>query len=445
MTARELQDVRRRELGLVGLRTVLVVYAFAQVWAALRDADEPSYVTPLSVTLAIGLAIGNVAIASGAIRARRIDHLRAIGAAAFLLDAAVILGLLWTTTVWVIGFLLPLEGAARYGLAGAILGAAAFAGSEALREQYLPERFPPYRFDQSALAYRAGMAFVVAVVAGGFARSLRRETRRANERADEAERLARREADARERLEELDVMKTDFIAITSHELRTPLSSIRGFVDTLRRRRHSLPDEQIDEFLAIVQLQGERLARLVEDLLTVSRLEAGVLTLSPQTTDVGELLHDVVRGLGDDAKRIDWHAEPEIAPIVVDPQRLAQILTNLLTNALKFSPATRRIVVRAEPTPARGVTFSVTDHGGGIAPDQIDRIFERFHQAQHVQRREAEGVGLGLYITKELIERMEGEVRVTSVVGEGSTFRVTLPGAPSDAPAHREPSRSAPRG
>jgi signal transduction histidine kinase len=463
MTGRELQEVRRRELGLVGLRTLLIVYACAQVWAAMRDAGEPRYVTPLSITLAIGLAVGNVAIASGAIRARRVEHLRAIGAAAYLLDAAVILGLLWTTTaypsdpVWVIGFLLPLEGAARYGLVGALLGAAAFAGSEALREQYLPERFPPYTFDGSALAYRIGMAFVVAIVAGGFARSLRRETRRANERADEAERLARREALARERLEELDVMKTDFIAITSHELRTPLSSIRGFVDTLRRRRHSLPDEQIDEFLAIVQLQGERLARLVEDLLTVSRLEAGVLTLSPQTTDVGSLLHDVVRGLGDDAKRIDWHAEPDMRPIVVDPQRLSQVLTNLLTNALKFSPATRRIVVRADPTPFGGVAITVADQGGGIPPDQIDRIFERFHQAQHVQRREAEGVGLGLYITKELAERMGGEIHVTSVVGEGSTFRVTLPAAPSGPAVQRDdaaeagatappvPSRAAPRG
>lgn len=451
MTGRELQEERRRELWLVFLRTLLVAFAGAQVWAAVRDTHEPEYVTPLAVTLAIGAAVGNVAIASGTIRATQLRHMHAIGAVAFGLDTAVILGILWATTaspsdpVWVVGFLLPLEGAARYGLPGALVGAAAFAGSEGLREQYLPERFPPYVFDASALAYRTVMAAVVGIVAGGLARSLGRESRRANERADEAERLAKREADARARLEELDVMKTDFIAITSHELRTPLSSIRGFVDALRRRRHALPDEQVDEFLAIVQLQGDRLARLVEDLLTVSRLEAGVLTLSPESTDVAELLHDVIRALGDDAKRIDWHPSPDIPPIVVDPQRLAQVLTNLLTNALKFSPPSRRIVVRADPTPAAGVSFSVTDGGGGIPPDQIDRIFERFHQAQQVQRREAEGVGLGLYITKELVERMDGEVRVSSVVGEGATFTVTLPAAPVGAPAPPAPSPAVPRG
>ncbi|HEX6130506.1 MAG TPA: ATP-binding protein, partial [Actinomycetota bacterium] len=400
MPERELQDARRRELGLVGLRTLVVAYACVQAWAALREGGEPPYVEPLSIALALSLAVGNVAIASGAIRSRRVEHLRAVGAVAFVLDCVVVLGLLWTTTarpsdpVWVIGYLLPLEGAARYGLAGALVGATVFGGSEVLRERYLPERFPPYAFDGSALAYRVAMGVLVGVVAGGFARSLRRETRRANERAQEAERLARREADARARLEELDVMKTDFIAITSHELRTPISSIRGFVDTLRRRRHQLPESQIDEFLAIVHLQGDRLARLVEDLLTVSRLEAGVLTLTPERIDVTALLHETVAALGDDAGRIDWHADPDIGALVVDGQRLAQVLTNLLTNALKFSPPTRRIVVRARPLPRGSVTFTVEDQGGGIPPEQLDRIFERFHQAQKVQRREAEGVGLG---------------------------------------------------
>jgi signal transduction histidine kinase len=445
VTGRELQGVRRRELGLVGLRWLLVIYAAVQAWAALQETTEPEYVEPLAITLAVGLAVGNLAVASGTLRATRMDQLRAIGVAAFLLDCAVILGLLWTTTlepsdpVWVIGYLLPLEGAARYGLSGALVGAAVFGGSEALREQYLPQRFPPYAFDGSALAYRIGMGFVVAVVAGGFARSLRRETRRANERAEVAEALARSEADARARLEELDVMKTDFIAITSHELRTPISSIRGFVDTLRRRRHTLPESQIDEFLAIVHLQGDRLARLVEDLLTVSRLEAGVLTLSPEPTEVHTLLHEVVAGLGDDATRVDWHAEPEPGTIQVDPQRLGQVLTNLLTNALKFSPAHRRVVVRARPAPHDRLTFTVVDHGGGIPPEQLDRIFERFHQAQDVQRRQAEGVGLGLYITKELVEQMGGEVHVSSTVGAGTTFTVTIPRVPPDpipAPALR---------
>ena len=453
-SARALQAPRRRELALVGLRWLLVAYAGVQAWSAWRDAAQPDFVRPLALTLVIGLAVGNLAVASGALRARHLDQLRAIGVAAFLLDTSVVLGLLWTTTaapsdpVWAIGYLLPLEGAARYGLSGALVGATMFGVSEGLREQYLPERFPPYVFDGSALAYRVAMAFVVAVVAGGFARSLRRETRRANERAEVAEQLARREADARARLEELDVMKTDFIAITSHELRTPLSSIRGFVDTLRRRRHSLPEDQIDEFLAIVQLQGDRLARLVEDLLTVSRLEAGVLTLAPERIDLHAWLHDVVTGLGDDASRVDWHAEPQPHEMTVDPQRLAQVLTNLLTNAFKYSPAHQRVVLRVAPAHGDRVAFTVTDRGGGIPPEQLDRIFERFHQAQDVQRRGAEGAGLGLYIAKQLLDRMQGSVRVTSTVGEGSTFTVTVPRVPRHPegdPASAPPSTAARRG
>jgi signal transduction histidine kinase len=440
VTDRSFQAARRRELGLVGLRWVLAAFAAWQGWAAAREEALPHFVRPIAIAIAIGLVVANVAITSAALRASKLDDLAPIGAAAFALDCAAVLGLLWATTaspsdpVWVLGYLLPLEGAARYGIVGAVAAAGLFGGSEFLRERYLPERYPAYAFDASALAYRVAMAAVVAVVAGAYARSLRRETRRANARAEEAEELARREAAARARLEELDVMKTDFIAITSHELRTPIASIRGFVDTLRRRRHQLPEEQIDEFLAIVHIQGERLARLVEDLLTVSRLEAGVLALNPEPVGVTELLGEVVAGLGPEAGRVDWHVEPEADELVVDPQRLAQVLTNLLTNALKFSPPTRRVVVRADRRPSGLVRFEVIDQGRGIPPDQLDRIFERFHQAQDVQRRDAEGAGLGLYIAKELVERMGGEIRVRSTVGEGSTFTVTVPGAPADLPA-----------
>jgi signal transduction histidine kinase len=445
MTARELATARRRELGLAALRWLVVAFGAFQTSLAIRGQGEPEYVLPMAFALMLGLAIGNVAITSAALRARELSHLGAIGAAAFVLDTAVVLGLLWSSTAspsdpqWVIGYLVALEGAARYGLTGALVGATLFTGSEVLREHYLPERFTGYVFDGSGLAYRVGMGFAVAIVSGAFARSLRRETRRANERAEAAESLARSEAAARTQLEELDVMKTDFIAITSHELRTPLASIRGFVDTLRRRRHLLRDEEIQEFLAIIQVQADRLSRLVEDLLVVSRLEAGVLTLQPDRTLLASLLSNAVRGLGDTASRIDVREEPELPDeIEVDEQRLTQVLTNLLTNAVKFSPPVARIVLRVGPAARDSVSFAVTDKGPGIPPDEVERIFDRFHQVGSATNRPAEGAGLGLYITKQLVEMMGGVITVASVVGEGSTFRVTIPAAPADSPAPARP-------
>lgn len=441
MSVRELAAARRRELGLAGLRWLVVGFGAFQTYLAIGDHDEPEYVLPMAVALTVGLAIGNLAVTSAALRARDLRQLRAIGVAAYLLDTAVILGLLWSSTVtpadpqWVIGYLVPLEGAARYGLPGALVGALLFAGSEVVRERNLPNLFSGSSYDASALAYRVGMGFVVAVVAGAFSRSLRRETARANERAEAAEDLARREAEARAQLEKLDVMKTDFIAITSHELRTPLSSIRGFVDTLRRRRDLLTETEVEEFLAIIQVQSDRLSRLVEDLLVVSRIEAGVLTLQPGPTELAPFLHDVVRGLGDSEGRVDVREEPELPDeIEVDAQRLTQILTNLLTNAVKFSPSYARVVLEVSPAARNAISFAVSDKGPGLPPAEIGRIFDRFHQVGSAKNRPAEGAGLGLYITKQLVDMMRGTITVASIQGEGTTFRVTIPRVPKGAPA-----------
>jgi signal transduction histidine kinase len=222
-------------------------------------------------------------------------------------------------------------------------------------------------------------------------------------------------------------MKTDFVAITSHELRTPLSAIRGFVDMLRRRGEELTQEQSEEFLGIIALQTERLIKLVEDLLVVSRIEAGKLSFAPTEIDVDAILDQVIDGIGASGSRIHRAIAPTVPPtLVVDPQRLTQVLTNLLSNALKFSPEGSPVDV-AVTAPAEGtVSFSITDRGPGVAPEERVRIFDRFHQIEPANNRNAEGFGLGLYITKQLVEAMGGWIRVRSEIGEGSTFSVTLP-------------------
>jgi signal transduction histidine kinase len=257
----------------------------------------------------------------------------------------------------------------------------------------------------------------------------------------EATRLRAEQAAIVERLTELDAMKTDFVAITSHELRTPLAGIRGFVEMLVRRADELTPAQRDEFLEIVLTQTDRLIRIVDDLLVVSRIEGDALVLEPVEVDVRALLASVVTALGDDGARVVLDAGVD-APdaVVLDPNRLIQILTNLVHNALKFSPDDQPVRIRWS-APAEGtVEFEVIDRGQGIPEAEQSLIFERFRQRGD-HRAHSEGFGLGLYITKMLTEAMGGWLDVASAAGEGATFRVTLP-ASRPLPTPARPSAAA---
>jgi signal transduction histidine kinase len=260
----------------------------------------------------------------------------------------------------------------------------------------------------------------------------------------ESARLRADQAATVQRLRELDEMKSDFVAITSHELRTPLSGIRGFVDMLRRRGSDLTIDQRDEYLSIVLTQTDRLIRLVEDLLVVSRVEAGKLSLEPTEVEVRQLLEHVTNGLGEAAASVRIEEGTE-APVrmVADPNRLIQVLTNLVHNAVKFSPAGATVALRWRTSAEGTVSFDVVDPGPGIPESEVGRIFERFHQRES-SLTHTEGFGLGLYIAKLLTEAMGGWIDVSSAVGEGSTFTITLPSARTlpaparpSAPAHAD--------
>ncbi len=249
-------------------------------------------------------------------------------------------------------------------------------------------------------------------------------------------RLLSQQRETMRRLQELDQMKSDFVAITSHELRTPITAIRGFVKTLLRNQDRLTTDQIANFMTIIDRQSSRLARLVEDLLFVSRIEAGTIRLSMERVDVEAFLHETVESVGPDRRpRVTLRVQPGTPPVVIDPQRVDQILRNLVENALKFSPPEAPVIIAAT---VRGniLELAVIDHGVGIAPEDLPNIFDRFHQAGPVLTREAEGAGLGLYITKRLVEAMGGTITVESRPGEGSTFRVRVPkdGVPGEVEA-----------
>lgn len=235
--------------------------------------------------------------------------------------------------------------------------------------------------------------------------------------------LAEREETVR-RLQELDRMRSEFVAITSHELRTPITSIRGFARTLAERLDEIPRKEATEFLAVIDAQSERLARLVNDLLVVSRIEARRLELRVREVEVGPFLEHVAASF-DSKGRIELRLPERPTSARFDPDRVEQVLHNLLDNAVKFSPAGVPVVLAVSDS-LEVLEFSVADRGSGIPPEEIPRIFERFHQVGEVLTREQRGVGLGLYISKRIVDEMGGEIRVVSELGEGTTLRVRLP-------------------
>lgn len=237
--------------------------------------------------------------------------------------------------------------------------------------------------------------------------------------------------------EQLDRVQSDFVSTVSHELRTPLTSIKGFVDTLLRSRGQLPEDQQIRFLRIIKNQADRLTRLVEDILIVSKIQSGQLRNAPQRLDLADVIDRVLENLSQKTAyhQLDLNLHEELPPVWADQDRLEQILTNLVDNALKYSPKNTIVALKAwiDPKIPGKLSISIVDQGIGIPEAFLEQIFNRFNRLDTPLTREREGTGLGLYITKSLVESLGGQIAVESKEGLGSTFTVCLPTAPDILP------------
>jgi signal transduction histidine kinase/DNA-binding response OmpR family regulator len=232
-----------------------------------------------------------------------------------------------------------------------------------------------------------------------------------------------------ERTKELDRLKSEFVAVVSHEVRTPLTSIKGSLELLGDERfHKLPAPQ-KELLSICQANTERLINLINDILDYSKLESSKLSLNIETVDVGRVLTEAVeniRNLGaQKGIEIELRVDSSTGRIEADPMRVGQIATNLIGNAIKFSPEQSRIEVFASGDEGK-ITISVKDYGRGIAPRDMSRLFQRFAQLDSSTTRKAGGTGLGLVISKGIVEQHGGTIWVESALNEGSTFSFSMP-------------------
>lgn len=249
-----------------------------------------------------------------------------------------------------------------------------------------------------------------------------------------------------QRLEELDRLKSDFVASVSHELKTPLTAIIGAAKTVSRGAGMDPDERAI-FLEMIQRQGSRLLRLVEDVLTAARIESGGPRRRREKVDlrsVGELVvTDLSHTRQGEGRTITLETVPERPEAWGDLTSIQQILSNLVENACKYSSPGEPVEIRIVESPIETV-IEVADRGPGIDPKHLQTIFERFRQADSSATRHVGGFGLGLYIVKNLVEEHRGAVEVESSAGKGTVFRVRLPRGPSErdtAPALGEEIRA----
>ncbi len=238
---------------------------------------------------------------------------------------------------------------------------------------------------------------------------------------------------------EMEKTKAQFFSMVSHELRTPLQTISGYLDlTLAGMAGDLSDEQSD-FLRRARASSEHLTSLVDDLLLISRRDAGQFTLHRSLTDLAALIHEVVDELELVAEDAGVHLHAEVPASLphayIDGQRITQVLRNLITNAVKFTPEGGEVTVAAAVAGDQ-IVLRVRDTGIGISPEHLDHIFERFYQVSGAASSgRYQGQGLGLAIVRIIVESHGGSVQVESDPGQGSTFTVSLPSTrPEDSHA-----------
>jgi PAS domain S-box-containing protein len=230
-----------------------------------------------------------------------------------------------------------------------------------------------------------------------------------------------------------DRLKADFIATISHELRTPLTPIKGYAQLLRTKGDAMSPERRYAALDLIAERADHMGRLVEDLLMASRASGSLgskLATTPAQHDLRDVVQDAASTFPELAGRLVLELTDDMVPVYCDEVRTVQILSNLLSNAVKYSAPDSPITLRQCPTDFGDthVRIQVVDHGFGIAEDDLDRVFQRFYRVEDAMTMRTSGSGLGLYIARELAAVMGGDLYVTSTLGVGSTFTLTLPRA-----------------
>jgi signal transduction histidine kinase len=401
-----LDEMRRSEQTMVVVRWVGVAFAVIQVLG--YEQPYPPGVERLALLLTAVLAVANLIISGLTFRNLTLPQARTLSVTALAIDIAVISGFVWlfafdqVSALWAILFILPLEGAIRFGLSGALWAWAAGAVMYVARELWGSQEYG-YPFLWNSVTFRMGIGLLIALVAGFMARNLNRQREHLSGTLAEVRRI--------------DLLRSRLVATLAHDVRNPLTTITGTFSTLRRHSDKLAPETRQEMIQSAEHQAERLERLSTELLDLARLESGRLDLHLRDTAVRDVVN---RGLSyaDPDQRFEVRI-PDDLVIRADPERLEQIVVNLATNALRHGAPP--FLVEATSAHDSRVDLLFRDQGDGVPEEERDVLFEPFRsEPDHAS------VGLGLAIVRALAEAHGGEVVYEPNEPRGACFRVSLP-------------------
>ena len=401
-----LEDLRRSEQTMVQVRWAAVVLAAVQV-LAYREAPYPPGHRTAALLLVVVLGVANVVVWLASRRVRTLAAARLLSVGVLSVDVLVASGFVWVYTfdqlsaLWAVLFVLPLEGAIRFGLAGAMAAWAATTGLYIAREVWGSSAFD-YPLLWNSISFRMGIGLLITLVAGLMARNLLRQ------RADLEDALVE--------LGRIDAVRSRLVATLAHDVRNPLTTIRGTLNTLARHWTRLDQSTRAEIVGTADHQAERLERLATDLLDLARMEAGRLELHLEETNLRSVV-DAALSFADPDGRYE-NAVPQGLAVVADPGRVEQVVMNLALNALRYGGPP--FVIEAERRDQR-VTLRFRDHGPGVGPEDRTTLFEPFRT--EVDRS---SVGLGLAIVRALVEAHGGEVAYEPNDPRGAVFVVSFP-------------------
>ncbi|HWC32278.1 MAG TPA: ATP-binding protein [Actinomycetota bacterium] len=409
-----LEDIRRSEQTMIAVRWAGVVFALVQV-LAYQELPYPRGVKAAAFALIAVLAVANVLITVATRRVLSLGGALKLSVAAFALDILVTSGFVWLyafdplTAMWAVLFIVPLEGAIRFQLAGALLGWGIATVSYLLRELFRIEVYPSsavgprgFGFQPESISFRMGIALIVALVAGLMSRNLMRQRGHLAEALDELSRI--------------DTLRARLVTTLAHDVRGPLTTIRGVFRTLRRYGERISANDRDELIESGDRQAGRLERLASDLLDLARLERGRLDLQLENVRLDDAVERAMY-FADAERRFEIRVAPDLV-VRADPARLEQIIVNLATNALRHGAPP--FVVEGRPGTDGHVELAFRDHGVGVPDAERDQLFEPFSTDA-----ESGSVGLGLAIVRALTEAQGGRVAYEENDPRGACFRVEL--------------------